>query len=37
MPIAAFMADYSANVLYRPIDYAPLDRFFVEARTRFGA
>jgi len=36
MPVAAAMAGYSANVLYRPIDYAPLDRFFVEARTRFG-
>ena len=36
MPVAAAMAGYSANVLYRPIDYAPLDRFFVEARARFG-
>ena len=36
MPVAAAMAGYSANVLYRPIDYAPLDRFFVETRTRFG-
>ena len=36
MPVAAAMAGYSANVLYRPIDYTPLDRFFVEARARFG-
>jgi len=36
MPVVAAMAGYSANVLYRPIDYAPLDRFFVEARSRFG-
>ena len=36
MPVAAVMAGYSCNVLYRPMDYAPLDRFFVEARTRFG-
>jgi KDO2-lipid IV(A) lauroyltransferase len=36
MPVAAVMAGYSANVLYRPIDYAALDRFFVEVRTRFG-
>jgi KDO2-lipid IV(A) lauroyltransferase len=36
MPVAAVMAGYSANVLYRPIDYAPLDRFFAEARARFG-
>jgi KDO2-lipid IV(A) lauroyltransferase len=36
MPVAAAMTGYSANVLYRPIDYAPLDRFFVETRTRFG-
>lgn len=36
MPVAAAMGGYSANVLYRPIDYAPLDRFFVETRTRFG-
>ena len=36
MPVAAAMAGYSANVLYRPIDYAPLDSFFVETRTRFG-
>ncbi|MGA9234401.1 MAG: lysophospholipid acyltransferase family protein [Desulfobacterales bacterium] len=36
MPVAAAMAGYSANVLYRPIDYAPLDRFFAEARARFG-
>jgi len=36
LPVAGAMIGYSANVLYRPIDYAPLDRFFVEARTRFG-
>lgn len=36
MPAAAAMAGYTANVLYRPIDFAPLDRFFVAARTRFG-
>ncbi len=35
MPVAAFMAGYSAHILYRPMDYAPLDRFFVEARSRF--
>ena len=36
VPLVAFMTGYSANSLYRPIDYAPLDRFFVETRTRFG-
>ncbi|MFZ0612844.1 MAG: lysophospholipid acyltransferase family protein [Desulfobacterales bacterium] len=36
MPLAAALTGYSANILYRPMDYAPLERFFVESRTRFG-
>jgi KDO2-lipid IV(A) lauroyltransferase len=36
MPLAACMTGYSANILYRPLDYAPLDRFFCEMRARFG-
>ncbi|MFZ0131121.1 MAG: lysophospholipid acyltransferase family protein [Desulfobacterales bacterium] len=36
MPLAAAMTGYSANILYRPLDFAPLERFFVETRTRFG-
>ncbi|MFZ0243129.1 MAG: lysophospholipid acyltransferase family protein [Desulfobacterales bacterium] len=36
MPLAATLTGYSANILYRPMDFAPLERFFVETRTRFG-
>ena len=37
MPIVSAIAKRTANVLYRPMDYAPLERFFAQNRTRFGA
>jgi KDO2-lipid IV(A) lauroyltransferase len=36
MPLAACMTGHTANILYRPMDFAPLDRFFAKTRTRFG-
>jgi KDO2-lipid IV(A) lauroyltransferase len=37
LPTVSAMAGQTANVLYRPMDYDPLERFFAENRTRFGA
>ncbi len=37
MPIISAMINHTAHVLYRPMDYAPLERFFAQNRTRFGA
>ena len=37
MPIVAPMAGFSADIIYRPLDYSPLDAFFLRLRTRFGA
>lgn len=37
MPIVSAIAKHTANVLYRPLDYVPLERFFAQNRTRFGA
>jgi KDO2-lipid IV(A) lauroyltransferase len=36
MPIASAMTARAGNVLYRPMDYAPLEEFFARNRTRFG-
>ena len=36
-PIISAMTEHTAHVLYRPMDYAPLERFFAQNRTRFGA
>jgi KDO2-lipid IV(A) lauroyltransferase len=37
MPIISAMTEHTANVLYRPMDYAPLELFFAQNRSRFGA
>ncbi|MEA3414638.1 MAG: lysophospholipid acyltransferase family protein, partial [Thermodesulfobacteriota bacterium] len=37
LSIIMAMAGYPVNVLYRPLDFFPLDQFFVMARGRFGA
>ena len=37
MPIISAMTGHTAHVLYRPLDYEPLERFFAQNRTRFGA
>lgn len=37
MPVVSAITTHTANVLYRPMDSAPLDRFFVQNRSRFGA
>lgn len=37
MPIVSAITKHTANVLYRPMDYEPLERFFAQNRTRFGA
>ncbi len=33
----AAMVGFPMSAIYRPLDFAPLDRFFVELRSRFGA
>ena len=37
LSIAGTMVDARINVLYRPLSYPPLERFFRESRSRFGA
>jgi KDO2-lipid IV(A) lauroyltransferase len=37
LSVTAGMAGYPVNVLYRPLDFIPLDEFFIRFRTRFGA
>ncbi|MFC1829680.1 lysophospholipid acyltransferase family protein, partial [Thermodesulfobacteriota bacterium] len=36
LTVAGAMSGYPLAVLYRPLDFKPLDRFFVTLRTRFG-
>lgn len=37
LSIAGTLADIPINVLYRPLDFKPMDRFMEKMRTRFGA
>lgn len=38
LPLATAMAaGYPASIIYRPLDFAPLDRFFIDLRSRYGA
>ena len=37
LSIIAAMNDIAVNVVYRPLDYPPMERFLKETRTRFGA
>lgn len=37
LPIPAAMVDMPAAVVYRPLDFEPLNRFFINSRSRFGA
>jgi len=36
LSVIGAMLAYPLSVLYRPLDFKPLDRFFVNLRTRFG-
>ena len=36
LTVIAGMTGYPANFVYRPLDFQPLDQFFVKFRTRFG-
>ncbi len=36
LAVLAPLLNLKANILYRPMDFAPLDRYFVRSRTRFG-
>ena len=36
LSVIGAMLAYPLSVLYRPLDFKPLDRFFVKLRTRFG-
>jgi len=37
LPIVAPLAGFSADIIYRPLDFLPLNAFFLRLRTRFGA
>jgi KDO2-lipid IV(A) lauroyltransferase len=37
LPSVAPMAGFSADIIYRPLDFSPLDAYFLRLRTRFGA
>jgi len=37
LTVAADMIGHSLHIVYRPLDFRPLDRFFVRLRTRYGA
>lgn len=37
LPYVAGVVCFSADLVYRPLDFSPLDLFFVRLRTRFGA
>lgn len=37
LPSVAPMAGFKADIIYRPMDFLPLDAFFLRLRTRFGA
>ncbi|MBU0988095.1 MAG: lauroyl acyltransferase, partial [Proteobacteria bacterium] len=34
--VVGAMLNYPLSVVYRPLDFKPLDRFFIHLRTRFG-
>jgi KDO2-lipid IV(A) lauroyltransferase len=36
LSVVGGMLQYPLSVLYRPLDFKPLDRFFINLRTRFG-
>jgi len=35
-PLAAAMLGYPMSAIYRPLDFKPLDRFFIDLRGRYG-
>lgn len=37
LSVVGSMLDHPISVVYRPLDFKPLDRFFVRMRTRFGS
>jgi len=37
LPVVAKQADIPINIVYRPLDFKPLDRLFERTRSRFGA
>ncbi len=36
LPIISAMTGKTVNVVYRPLDFSPLDQFFIDCRSRFG-
>jgi KDO2-lipid IV(A) lauroyltransferase len=36
MPMVAAMLGYPLSAIYRPLDFKPLDRFFIDLRGRYG-
>jgi KDO2-lipid IV(A) lauroyltransferase len=37
LPVASSRVGYEISILFRPLDFPPLNRFFLEIRSRFGA
>ncbi len=37
LPFVAPMAGFEADIIYRPLDFPPLNAYFLKLRTRFGA
>jgi KDO2-lipid IV(A) lauroyltransferase len=37
LPITTAVIPFSLNILFRPLDFLPLDQFFIRLRSRFGA
>ena len=37
LSLAAAMLGYPMSAIYRPLDFKPLDRFFIKLRSRYGA
>ncbi|MFC1811247.1 lysophospholipid acyltransferase family protein [Thermodesulfobacteriota bacterium] len=36
LPVLPVLTGYPASTLYRPLDFSPLDHFFIKTRSRFG-
>jgi Kdo2-lipid IVA lauroyltransferase/acyltransferase len=36
-PVIALATNYASNIVYRPLDFKPLDLFFINLRSRYGS
>jgi KDO2-lipid IV(A) lauroyltransferase len=37
LPVLSALMDYKVSILFRPLDFPPLNQFFLDTRSRFGA